>query len=335
MYGLSCKYNSKLLAKDRRSLGLAICLYLLAAFFSNDLQAETVELKWKDVRGSSGYIVRIQGTDGTMSETRIGTNSVTLDLEPGVYTIRIAGLNKFGKPGPFSDPARVNIEASRETRTIQMEEARRETQTANQPESEGANEEEESPSGYEPPTDIEYPEALVPGLIQYNRGSRYQIYLYNGLLALHAVAGFREMQRGNALSRDPLNDPTNLGLLFSGNSAGLSLFWLRRAEQSKQYDMAQRNQTYLAISAALLYGWHFAELYFFPSLSRSTEARNDPSGLSLALGMDNAQTSSYSGPGPGMALESGSYPQSLNLAGLAGSPKASGWKASLAWRMRF
>ncbi|MCB1140156.1 MAG: hypothetical protein KDK23_15450, partial [Leptospiraceae bacterium] len=204
-----------------------------------------------------------------------------------------------------------------------------ETEAANQ--AEDSTVEEESPFAYEPPTDIEYPEALVPGLIQYNRGSGYQVYMYNGLLAIHAVAGFREMQRGNALSRDPLNDPTNLGLLFSGNSAGLGLFWIRRAEERKEYDVAQRNQTYLAISAALLYGWHFAELYFFPSLSRSSEADLDQPGLSLSLGMDLAQTDQRHSSA---VLDSESHAAGAE----AGMPKPgnmSGLKATLAWRMRF
>ena len=232
------------------------------------LLAEPVELRWKEVSGSSGYLVRVEKDDGSVIENRIGNNRVQLDLEPGNYVIRIAGLNKFGKPGPFSDPARVTIEQSSETRTIQMEEAAELTASEQTTEPDNIEEEQEDSADSEADgfnlfqlPDWE-PKALVPGLLQYERGETYKLYLYNGLLLGHAIAGNAERQRGNLLSREAWNDPTNVILATGGSPASLGLLWLRRSEEKAKYNQAQANQSYIALSALLVYGWHFVDLYF-------------------------------------------------------------------------
>ncbi len=243
-----------------RSPGMARAFWfvLIICTFTSSLMAEPVELRWKAVEGSSGYLVRVQQEDGTVTENRIGTNRVRLDLKPGAYVIRIAGLNKFGKPGPFSDPARVQIERSNKTRTIQMEEAREQT----------AREKEEPEESPEPAYDysrITYPMALIPGWIQYNRGEQYKLYLYNGLILGTAYAFHVERQRGNLLSREPWNDPTNILLTSNGNRAFLGLMWFRRSAERSKYSESQNNQTYLAASVGLIYLFHFVDLYFFSS----------------------------------------------------------------------
>lgn len=253
--------------------GLAVALSLLV--FSAELNAEAVDLRWKPVQGSSGYLVRVQKEDGSTTDTRIGTNRARLDLDPGNYVIRIAGLNKFGKPGPFSDPAKVTIETSSETRTIQMEDAQQETLR------EEGSEDQQEPSQPYDYSRITYPMALIPGWIQYNRDEPYKLYLFNGLLLGHAYAFHVEKQRGNALSREVWNDPTNILLAANGDRAFLGLMWFRRSAENQKYVNSQFNQKALATSAGIIYILHFVDLYFFSTPVSPSQASQE--GLSLDL----------------------------------------------------
>ncbi|MCB1168403.1 MAG: fibronectin type III domain-containing protein, partial [Leptospiraceae bacterium] len=215
-----------------RFTSLIILLFLATPLA---LHADTVELRWKEVRGSSGYLVRIRKSDGQTIENRIGTNELRLDLDPGEYTIRIAGLNKFGKPGPFSDPAKVTIQASERTQKIDVDAPATRNEPAKKPEPENIPAKEE-PKEESPPIiydSYSFTESLVPGLPQYSKQS-YKIYAFNGLLLAHAFAGFREKQRGDAISRDPLNDPTGLLAVTSGQPVAFAYLWNRRAEQKRR-----------------------------------------------------------------------------------------------------
>lgn len=358
----------------RNTLAWILLSLLATPFYS--LGAESVDLRWKEVQGSSGYLIRIQSEDGSVSERRIGTNSVRLDLDPGNYVIRIAGLNKFGKPGPFSDPAAIEIEETEGTRTIQMEEAQKDTANA----SRGGQEDPSAEKKADEPdqtseTDKQLPqtafqshpfyEILLPGWVQRKRGSQYQLYLYNGLLVAHAYAGFREKQRGDQLAREPWNDPTNILLLSGSNNTALSALWFRRQSEQSRYNEAQNNQRYIALSAILLYAWHFAELYFFHGddsesstgaveTSLTLQAGDFPSGASassfgpLMTGLDSHPWSDshsmvsrqnrdfYGARSPGIR-----NPRPLVVpAGLAShaSPIPGGvapWEARIMWRLRF
>ena len=287
---------------------------LLAALQVTSISAEPVELRWKSVEGSSGYLVRVEREDGTVTENRIGTNRVRLDLTPGAYVIRIAGLNKFGKPGPFSDPARVQIEKSDKTRTIQMEEVRE--QTADK------EEEPEEPETSYDYRHITYPLALIPGWIQYNRGEEYKLYLYNALILGTAYAFQVERQRGNLLSREPWNDPTNILLASNGNRAFLGLMWFRRSAERSKYSESQNNQTYLAASAGLIYLFHFVDLYYFSDPGQVNDAKR-PGRSDWQVGLK--VSGSPHSPGSRASWRPDSNPGSI-------SPDA---MARIQWRMYF
>lgn len=70
-----------------------------------------IKLTWEEVEGAVSYKIVIKDQEGrTIIDKNVESNYFVLELQPDNYTIRIGGVNKFGKVGSWSDWADLNIE---------------------------------------------------------------------------------------------------------------------------------------------------------------------------------------------------------------------------------
>ncbi|MBL8019517.1 MAG: IPT/TIG domain-containing protein [Leptospirales bacterium] len=83
--------------------GLLLCTGLFA-------QQANPFMEWKPIQGAGGYIVQVRDAAGkVVLEKKVQENRVELELVPGRYEQRVAALNKFQKPMPFSDWKELSI----------------------------------------------------------------------------------------------------------------------------------------------------------------------------------------------------------------------------------
>ena len=71
-------------------------------------------LEWEPVALAKGYVVQIRTSDNDIKEVRVSENRMEQSLNPGEYQVRLAALNKFGKPGAFTDWITVKIRSRAE-----------------------------------------------------------------------------------------------------------------------------------------------------------------------------------------------------------------------------
>ncbi len=82
-------------------------------FMATPAFADSITIEWQTVRGSRGYVVEYRrSASARISRKRVKANRVRLNLSPATYQVRVAGLNKFGKPGVWSDWLRVSVASS-------------------------------------------------------------------------------------------------------------------------------------------------------------------------------------------------------------------------------
>ncbi len=89
----------------RRIKTILCCGLLLAGVSALFAQAEdsSVHLDWKDIPGARGYIVQFRDVGGKpVLDRKTADSKIDFSLPPGDYTVRIAGVNKFNKPGTWS-----------------------------------------------------------------------------------------------------------------------------------------------------------------------------------------------------------------------------------------
>lgn len=258
--------------------------FALAAFVSaicslqaQSAETETILLRWSPVRGSHGYIVEYRHRlTGVVEKKRIKANEVELQLKSGSYAIRVAGLNKFGKPGLWSEWRTIDIEirAPETTETVEGEKKKPEAiivqlekaEVEAQPEK---KEEKKEQKKEEVPTAFSFPNLnpLMPGLTQLRRGDRIRGGIFMGLFAGGLYTANRYNREADALAANKVYDPILLsGLLVNQpseiNPAGIAL-WLNRYAASRDYDeFINRRQTMIR-ALALVYVLHWVDLIFF------------------------------------------------------------------------
>lgn len=222
-------------------------MLLLLVGFQLELYSQEKEfvLKWKDVSGNKGYIVKIS-TDQTQKEISSISNITTLKLNPGKYSIQVAAKNRFGKPGKFSEPKEINISI------------------ASQKEIDLSQEKPLLDSLEYSAIDYGNYQTWIPGYLQYKKSNWKDASLYWITMPSLAYIGYSEKIRGDKIANDAWNDPVNLFFLLQ-NRSPLEVYYFRnrRDEQKSKYSDAQLNQKYIASGLFLFYALHWVDLYFF------------------------------------------------------------------------
>ena len=69
-----------------------------------------VEVKWKGIEGADHYVVEIYGHRNNMViRQRVPLSEILVNLKPGEYTVRVAGLSRLGAQGLWSDRAPLTV----------------------------------------------------------------------------------------------------------------------------------------------------------------------------------------------------------------------------------
>lgn len=88
------------------SVGMRVSLLLVfsaSAVFADAPSKRSLILQWRPVRGAVGYVMEVRDAAGRVETLHVAASQAELHLTPGDYSIRLAGLNKFRKPGIWSD----------------------------------------------------------------------------------------------------------------------------------------------------------------------------------------------------------------------------------------
>ena len=231
--------------------------------------ARTIE--WRPVAGSQGYLLQLRDqTARVIIERKLETSRTTVELPPGRYSLRVASLNKFGKPASWSAWAQINVQRPAPVDS---------PAAANTPDTVAAAVASEA-DARQPSANTaglrgrDYARALIPGLSQYQRGQTWRGIGWMAAFGGLAAAGYNFWSTGNLLSY-AAESATPLLLLSSvgGQNAASFVLLQQRAEQRAAYDAAQANQRTVGIIAGLLYLAQIADaLWFAPEPAATDDA---------------------------------------------------------------
>lgn len=195
-------------------------MIIFGALLSYGLHAEPkkMQIQWGDVYGSRGYIVRLKFPNGDIQDQFTETNQVDLTLEPGSYEIQVAGRNAFGKPGRFSEWRSLVILETQKSGKLDL--------SSNRP----AQYSQEEPGAQ----------------------NSYRWVYYWAPIPVFLYHGYAEKLRGDALARDPWNDPVVLFFAFQDRPI-VEGAWSRhrRDKERRKYNQAQVRQKYAIAGAGL------------------------------------------------------------------------------------
>ncbi|MCR9143997.1 MAG: hypothetical protein NXI24_17250 [bacterium] len=276
--------------------GLAL-LWLLALVITEGLAGETSganysdtvaiadmapvqrKVEWRPVDGSHGYLLQLRDQNARLIvERRVETPRARLSLQPGSYRLRVASLNKFGKPASWSAWAGLKIRrpAPKRSPDDAAEPAKPAPENAAQPE---ANEDAD-PTNAANRNGFRW-QILIPGLSQFQRGQTWRGLAWMTGFAGLGAAGYGFWQAGNNLA---LNAEATTPLLLlaplSGQPAATLLLLNDRAGARAAHSAAQANQGTIGLIAGVLYLLQIADaLWLGPPTEQSPSVREAGSGI--------------------------------------------------------
>ncbi len=210
-------------------------------------------IAWKPIPGNAGYIVQLQMPDGRVREHRLKTAAISLELPPAKYRMRVAALNKFGRPAKWTAWRSMRIAAARpkpENRPEPAEERPAVSQTED-PQATEQPETAETPNASEAGL---WPGALIPGWNQFARGDRWRGAAWLGAFGGLALGGWSAWQSGNALAAGAEQATPFFALAALSNQPAASLvLWNQRLSDRAAHSAAQSTQQNLALVAGALY----------------------------------------------------------------------------------
>lgn len=177
-----------------------------------------------------------------------------IKLSSGNYSVRVAGLNKFGKPGPWSSWKKMKITAKTKEITPEKE--------IIEPDKKEAEQKKSKPTKKSAPFFINSWTFFFPGAPQFMRGDEIRGFAYWGIYAGLGGALNSERLQGNTLALDPFNDPVFLTTILMFRNQPLIVGFLfnhMRNSAEEQYNRHQANQRALGGAALMLYAIHILD----------------------------------------------------------------------------
>lgn len=282
--------NAVALIKILFSLGL---IWLFALALTRGLvgapQADTVaiapggpiqrKIEWRPVADSHGYLLQLRDQNARLIlERKLEVSRTTVELPPGDYRLRVASLNKFGKPASWSAWATLNLRRPGDAREASSERERNdsaEEPSGRQPaDVDGANNPAD-PDDAASANEFDGPgldwRIFIPGWSQYARGQTWRGLAWMTGFAGLGAAGYGFWQTGNnlALSAEAAT-PLLLLAPLSGQPAASLVLLQDRASARAAYDTAQANQRTIGVLAGVLYLLQIADaLWLAPEASQN------------------------------------------------------------------
>ncbi len=225
------------------SIILFFCIFL-TPLVSGGLQK--IKIEWKSVKGNHGY--KIQILDASTKDTREEMNSeesISLEVPPGDYSIRVSALNKFKKPSNWSDWKKITIQDSEGVQKISM-----------------------NPDVPAEETKIVKPEAhpwkkWIPGLYTYSTNPS-KLYVYAGLFSGLAYYVYWNKKQGDLLAEKNSNQELFLSTaaIISPNQLGPFSYWQRNLDR-EEYDTFQSRQRMGGYAILGLYAISLVDSFYF------------------------------------------------------------------------
>src|SRR4051794_24748275 len=74
------------------------------AFAGAEVQAKSVAVKWKEIKGAHGYEIQVQKEGAIISQKKTDETEWTGSLDVGVYSYQIRAIDRVKRPGVWSQP---------------------------------------------------------------------------------------------------------------------------------------------------------------------------------------------------------------------------------------
>ncbi|MEQ9363741.1 MAG: hypothetical protein RIF32_05835 [Leptospirales bacterium] len=249
------------------------------------------DIEWRPVADSHGYLLQLRDQNTRLIiERRLDVSRTTVELQPGRYTLRVASLNKFGKPASWTAWANLNL------RRPAPPDATADQPPAASPQvSELAAQMPKNESHSADSQGFQW-RILIPGLSQYQRGQTWRGLAWMAGFAGLGAAGYGFWQTGNnlALSADAATPLLVLAPLTGQTAASFVLLQDRAAARSA-YDAAQADQRAIGIIAGVLYLLQIADaLWLAPRIPEARDPRE--SGLTALRAGDLRLAAEFRAP---------------------------------------
>lgn len=243
----------------------AAILLWSSALFAEDV---SFSLEWDAVAESRGYLVQVRKEGAPATDIRVPENRLKTTLPEGTYQARVAGLNKFGKPGEFSDWVSIRLERKKELAVNLSRPA-----AVTRPEERASDSAAIGSNSLWP--------AFVPGMRQIQRDQKRGYFIAGSLLFLGAHA-YHQKILGDRLADSPWNDPVLLApVMWNMNGPSATSLYLRREDQKRRYRKHQNNQRWLIGGMTLIYGLQTADAILWKN--DSTALRAAPGVIALEV----------------------------------------------------
>ncbi|MCB1322063.1 MAG: fibronectin type III domain-containing protein [Leptospiraceae bacterium] len=94
----------------------------LSAQNNDDESSRQVTLRWNPVNGAIAYLIQIRNADEEIiTDERIQTTTFERQLEPGTYNYRVAAVNRFDRPGQWSNWLTLTVRTTSRPRITEFE----------------------------------------------------------------------------------------------------------------------------------------------------------------------------------------------------------------------
>jgi hypothetical protein len=177
-----------------------------------------------------------------------------LKLQPGVYSLRVASQNKFGKPASWSAWTDLRVHQPGQPVDPKFDTNLEPDPPGDQARDAAPESRQSSDNPHPGITGSRIPQALVPGLTHIQRGQTWRGLAWIGTFGGLGAAGFYYWQTGNQLSLQA-EAATPLMLLspLSGQPLLSYYFVQDRSRLRAAYDAAQSSQRTIGLVAGVLY----------------------------------------------------------------------------------
>lgn len=166
----------------RHPLIALVCLFVPGLLFC---EKRSMRIRWSAVPGATGYAVEWQGKEGRTEQQKTATSEITLQLEAGQHRIRVAALNRFGKPARWSSWKAFVVEDISGSQSVHL----------NRPQKKK-----------KPVQRAPLWKRSIPGWIQIERG-QWHGWAYPAALGALAYYAWDQKNRGDRIASDVANDP--------------------------------------------------------------------------------------------------------------------------------
>lgn len=247
--------------------GIVVGLVFFIGASALRAEQQILQLKWNPIKGATGYVVEVKRLPaGEAAAQKITESMVELRLEPGKYDVRVAALNRFGKPAAWSEWRTIDIVVRQTPLVVDLQKKAAEPEPVKEPEP--TRKSERAPFWM----------AVVPGVPQVYEGSWKRGAVYLALFAGAASYGSSERRAALPLRSDPLNNAmliqyaafSNYPLADSSNSIRTAtLLLLHRQANKDAYETHRKNVNSAAAFIGLLYLVHLWDYGVVMSAERS------------------------------------------------------------------